>query len=128
MFSQACIKNSVHGGGGCLPDPTPLGRHPPGSNPPPHPQTDTPSLGRPPAGGYCSGRYAFVWNAFLLLLLSLHASTYMFDVNVVNCPEFRSKMRRAIIGAFDNSIDRLPILAALYLILLLLWLICCCHV
>ena len=36
MFSQACIKNSVRGGGGrCTPvrADTPLGRHPPGQTP-----------------------------------------------------------------------------------------------
>ena len=83
MFSQACVKNSVHRG--CLPDsppdqrqtappptrgrPTPRtrgrhpqtrGRHPPGQTPAHNP------LGRhPPADGYCSGRYASYWNTFL---------------------------------------------------------------
>ena len=45
----------------------PLGRHPPGQT---TPWADTPGqtlpLGRhPPADGYCSGRYASYWNAFL---------------------------------------------------------------
>ena len=42
MFSQARVKNSVHGG--C----TPPGRHP------------------PPRDGHCSGRYTSYWNAFLV--------------------------------------------------------------
>ena len=51
--------------GGCIPACTwadTPGRHPPGRQP----RADTP-LGRhpPPADGYCSGRYASYWNAFL---------------------------------------------------------------
>ena len=110
IFSEACVKNSVHWGGGvtrprprgevgglagrCLgPDlggvgglargvsrPTPKGSRPtcrgcPGIGlvgPGPHPgvgvgcipactEADT-----PPADGYCCGRYASYWNAFLL--------------------------------------------------------------
>ena len=54
ILSQAYVKNSVHGGGGwCLPQcmlgyTAPLGQTP------------------PPADGYCCGRYASYWNAFLL--------------------------------------------------------------
>ena len=45
MFSQACVKNCVHGGGVYTPGQTPLGRHPPWQTPPSrHP------LGRPPPG------------------------------------------------------------------------------
>ena len=76
--------------------PTPPGRHSPGQTPParrnptlpstpmdghpiwqahPLPGAGTlPSLGRPPAGradGYCSGRYASYWNAFLFWFLNL---------------------------------------------------------
>ena len=40
---------------------TPLARHPP-------PEDRHPSPGRPPADGYCSGRYASYWNAFLFSL------------------------------------------------------------
>ena len=54
MFSQACVKNSVHGGEVVHPQ----GRHPPGRQIPP-----TPS---PPRDGYCCRRYASYWNAFLL--------------------------------------------------------------
>ena len=60
FFSQACIKNSVHGGGDCLPQcmlgyALP-GRHYPGRNPP----------GRhPPPDSHCSGRYVSYWNAWL---------------------------------------------------------------
>ena len=50
MFSQACVKNSVHmaGGRGV------------------HPRADTPAPKK--ADGYCSRRYASYWNAFLFLL------------------------------------------------------------
>ena len=58
MFSQACVKNSVHRGGVCIkahtpgqttPRQTPAGRHPPGQTIPPgrHPP---PPLGRHPPG------------------------------------------------------------------------------
>ena len=79
MFSQACVKNSVHKGGA---HPS-SGRHtplwqtpqsgrqvPPGQTP--LGQTSPAPLGRyPRAPGrhprdcYCSGRYASYWNAFL---------------------------------------------------------------
>ena len=63
IFSQACVKNSVHrgGGGGCLPQCMlgypPCSRHPPGSKPPwsrhppgsrPPPGADTPREHTPP--------------------------------------------------------------------------------
>ena len=64
IFSQVCVKNSVHGGGEavCLSAcwDTPPGRHPPPGKTPP--QADTP---QPPGYGYYSGRYASYWNAFL---------------------------------------------------------------
>ena len=81
MFSQACVKNSVRGGGGVHPPgqtpsgrppspyadtllpgqvDTPLGRHPSWAGR--HPPEQTP----PPADGCCSGRYASYWNAFLV--------------------------------------------------------------
>ena len=48
MFSQACVKNSVHGGrGGVLPPQ----QTPPRQTPPPR---------------HCSGWYESHWNAFLL--------------------------------------------------------------
>ena len=89
MFSQACVKNSVHGGEVYTSPPradTLPGRHPMGIHPPPQADTSqsrhlprqTPpwpstSLGRhllpgqtlPLADGYCCGRYASYWNAFL---------------------------------------------------------------
>ena len=55
MFSQACVKNSVHSGG-CLPD-TPWA-DPPNTHPLPGRHILLPA-------GYCSGRYASYWNAFL---------------------------------------------------------------
>ena len=87
MFSETCVKNSVHSGGVSVRHPpgdrlgrhlawadtpradtsldtlgrhpTPRGRHPLGR----HPlcQVDTP----PPADSYCSGWYASYWNVFL---------------------------------------------------------------
>ena len=71
MFSQACVKNSVHKGGGvqaggCCPGPG-LGRgvqaqaQAQGGCTPACTEADT-----PPADGYCCGRYASYWNAFLL--------------------------------------------------------------
>ena len=67
MFSQACVKNSVHIGG-CIPTCTcgsPSGRYPSmqwGR----HPQAGRhPPASRPPTpDGHCSGWYASYWNAF----------------------------------------------------------------
>ena len=65
MFSQTCVKNSVHRGWVCIPactradNPHPvhaLGRHLPG-------QTS------PPPGGHCNGRCVSYWNAFLSLFV-----------------------------------------------------------
>ena len=72
IFSQACVKNSVHGGGGglgfcsreeggaCLGEGVPA----PGG------EGSAPGGGgclveTPPRDGYCCGRYASYWNAFL---------------------------------------------------------------
>ena len=52
MFSQACVKNSVHRGEGVCPSAC----------------WDT-LPGQTPPGGHCSERYASYWNAFLLLRL-----------------------------------------------------------
>ena len=59
MFSQVCV--CPRGGEVCTPwADTPLGRHPLGRQP--RQANTTPP---PPADGYCSGRYASHWNAFL---------------------------------------------------------------
>ena len=55
IFSEACVKNSVHSGGRGVQAHTGGG----GSQ---HALRQTP----PPADGYCCGRYASYWNAFLL--------------------------------------------------------------
>ena len=82
MFSQACVKNSVHGGvytpRGSWADTPFLGRHAPWADIPldrhsprqiPPRQTHTPRADSPhPADGYCSGRYVSYWNVFLYLL------------------------------------------------------------
>ena len=79
MFSQACVKNSVHGGG-CLPHcmlgytHTHTHTHTPWTHlsPPGHRTrwTHTPlhthtHPAYPPLPPHCSGRYALYWNAFL---------------------------------------------------------------
>ena len=47
--------------------PPPRDQAPPRSTPPPPLGADPPlGTGTPPADGYCCGRYAFYWNAFLL--------------------------------------------------------------
>ena len=91
IFSQACVQNSVHGGGGgCLPQcmlgyqpQPPQSRHSPGTRHPPSKEqthipgadtplgADTPWNQAPPREADCSirstsGRYASYWNAFLL--------------------------------------------------------------
>ena len=69
MFSQSCVKNSIHGSGEVY---TPL--ETPQADTPwththshldtPPPRTHTYPLGKPP-DGHCRGRYASYWNAFL---------------------------------------------------------------
>ena len=84
MFSQACVKNFVHGGTGCRhpPGQTPL---PPGQTPLPPGQTPSPQHPPvPPALRSTSGQYAsYCSNAFLLLparfyrCLSVHRGACM---------------------------------------------------
>ena len=78
MFSQACVKNTVHGGTHTPPgrqppqaDTHPLDRHPLGRHSSPQADTplrQTPSLS-PIQDGHCSRWYAPYWNAFLFLNL-----------------------------------------------------------
>ena len=88
MFSQACVKNSVHGGGGipaCYGACISLGRHSPRQLSTPPRQTSTASPrqtlpGRHPLqDGHCSGRYASYWNAFLLSLYYFQKECGFFD-------------------------------------------------
>ena len=88
MFSQACVKNSVHGGGGipaCYGACISLGRHSPRQLSTPPRQTSTASPrqtlpGRHPLqDGHCSGRYASYWNAFLLSLYYFQKECGLFD-------------------------------------------------
>ena len=73
MFSQACVKNSVHRGvrGRCTYPLPPARQMPPGQTPPlgrhPPPWADTPR-----SDGHCSGRYASYWNAFLYCIVWEH--------------------------------------------------------
>ena len=77
VFSQVCVKNYVHRGF-CLSacwdtPPPPTGRHPPGQTPPPGQTTSPPPT---QADGYCCGRYASYWNAFLMLrMYKIESST-----------------------------------------------------
>ena len=73
IFSEACVKNSIHGGSAPLharihtPLPGIRGRHPPGTRHPPR--------SRPPQRSVCweiratSGRYASYWNAILFIFI-----------------------------------------------------------
>ena len=83
MFSQTCVKNSVHGWGGVCPKDagihTPTqGRHPLDRHPPPggHPRWADPHADTPPRTMGCrmrstSDRYASYWNAFLFYIFYL---------------------------------------------------------
>ena len=72
IFSQVCVKNSVHKGGYLTRHPPRPGRYPPGTRHPPRPGRYPPNqAGTPPPGTADSGirstfgRYACYWNAFL---------------------------------------------------------------
>ena len=90
MFSQACVKNSVHGVGvggvypsmhwgtppsACwdththTPCPVHAGMHSPWADTPPgQTHTHLPWADTPPPDGHCSEWYASYWNAFLFLI------------------------------------------------------------
>ena len=80
IFSQACVKNSVHGGGegvclsACWDTHTPPSGAdtPPGADPLPrsrhHPPEQTPPRQADCSIRSMSGRYASYWNAFLFIL------------------------------------------------------------
>ena len=78
MFSQACVKNSVHGGEAYTPHPGrhPLGRHPPGRHPPPW--TDTPHI-----------RLPLQWTVRILLECIPVTITFIFPftINLIHCSE-----------------------------------------
>ena len=61
MFSQACVKNSIHRGEVYIPP-----RQTPTGQTPPTPGRHPPGQTLPPSDSHCSGRYASYWNAFLL--------------------------------------------------------------
>ena len=74
MFIHLSVSHSVHRG---VSDPVHAGiHHSPGQTPPPLADTpeptphraDTPRQATPTGDGYCCGRYASYWNAFLLYL------------------------------------------------------------
>ena len=70
MFSQVCVRDSVHKGGGGVY----LGRHPP--------KADILSQADTPPDGHCSGRYASYWNAFLLFMMCLSQLYWMFSQRI----------------------------------------------
>ena len=78
VITPAC--HSVHRGGIYLSAwDAPPGKHPPGRHPQDPgrhtPRADTP----PPADGYCSGRYASYWNAFLFSEENSHRKLQQYD-------------------------------------------------
>ena len=83
MFSQACVKNSVQGEGGSASVHAGIHLssrlHPRQTSPS---WADTPPGRRPPTGqtspanGYCSGRYASYWNAFLFSFMFISTTLY----------------------------------------------------
>ena len=68
MFSQACVKNSVHRRGDCLPLGSGVtsspGRHPPWADT--LPKADTPPQADTLPDGHDTGRYASYWNIFMV--------------------------------------------------------------
>ena len=96
IFSVACVKNSLHGGGVCLSacwDTPPRDQAPPWDQAPPG--ADTPQT-RHPLHSACweirstSGRYASYWNAILLVRFLKKFSAKMFkilfDLNIIVLP------------------------------------------
>ena len=102
MFSQTCVKNSVHGEGGCLPKGMLGYTHPPRADTPSRqtplgqtpPSRWTPPLSRPPGRHppalwdarirSTSGRYASYWNAFLFyILLHLLLNLYNLHIDII---------------------------------------------
>ena len=82
MFLPLSVSHSVDRGG-CLPQ-CMLGYTPPLEDTP-HSQTPLPGITPlSPADGYCSGRYTFYWNAFLLSIKLLVVSG--FQCNVYQIP------------------------------------------
>ena len=81
IFSQTCVKNSVHRVGVHRGVSVHAGIPPP---PPPNNQADTHPYWAdppPPADGYCNGRYASYWNAFLLNVFFLHLFCPLFTLS-----------------------------------------------
>ena len=58
IFSQACVKNSVHGGGGCVSASVHAGIHPPRSSPSP-PGRQTTAYGQRAAGTHPTGMHSY---------------------------------------------------------------------
>ena len=63
---------------------TPPGRHPPWVDTPPHARQTPPR--HPPRDGYCSGRYASYWNAFLFVMVSFLTSFRGLTCGVISIP------------------------------------------
>ena len=88
MFSQACVKNSVHKGvypsmhwaGMCV------SQHGLGGGVADTPSADTPGQTSPFPDSHCSGRYASYWNALLLPPANEVCEGYIFYTCVSFCP------------------------------------------
>ena len=114
-FSQACVKNSVHRGGECLPQcmlgytppqapqdqALPHEQTPPGADTPP---ADTPR-DQPPWEADCSirstsGRYASYWNAFLFYSYFIIC---LFVESMTNVIQLRFSQLSEIISIISNT-------------------------
>ena len=98
IFSSVC--HSVHGGGGQTPSPgqTPLLRR------------QTPPMADrhpPPADGYCSGRYASYWNAFLYIFLRLTSRRFRTGPGVVpaKVPQDVENLVIVLNGREDSKVE-----------------------
>ena len=105
IFSQACVKNSVHRGeGGCLPHcmlgytfPPRPGTFPPRAHPPSILEQTPPKPGKPPRADTpreadcsmqsTSGQYASYWNAFLFLF-NFTISTNIYRDNTARLTQY----------------------------------------
>ena len=94
MFSQVCVKNSVHGGWGGVQPPRQTS---PSQTPPPK-QT-------PPSYGHCSGRYASYFNAFLFKLILLQTLAEILYEAASDCRYVDPKKVELILGVAQPEAD-----------------------
>ena len=94
MFSQVCVKNSVHGGWRGVQPPRQTS---PSKTPPPK-QT-------PPSYGHCSGRYASYFNAFLFKLILLQTLAEILYEAASDCRYVDPKKVEQILGVSQPEAD-----------------------